>query len=188
MNPSSTPSRSVPPTAATAPTGAPPLRPLLQRVALPALATLGVTLARVFGELGSLPDWLVNRAAGGGGALLGISWLPPLLGWWFAREIAGKSERPKRELAKTLIVYGFLARLPVFALTWIAEVRGWEGTHLTKYGPDGPESYPATLAGRLGAAAAAQLGFWVFAWTLGSGMLVGWLYLRNRAKQAAAAA
>lgn len=182
VNPSSIPSRAVAPSAAT---GAPPLRPLLQRVALPALLTLGITLARVFGELGSLPDWLVNRSAGGGGALIGISWLPPLLGWWFMREIAGKSERPKRELAKTLIAYGFLARLPVFALTWIAEVRGWQGTHLTKYGPD-PADYPATLVGRLGTAAAAQLGFWVFAWTLGSGMLVGWLWLKSRRARAMA--
>ncbi len=164
-----------------------PLRPLLQRVALPAAITLLITLVRVSGQLGSLPDWMVNRSAGGFGALLGISWLPPLLGWWFAREIVGRTERPKRELAKTLIVYGFLARIPVVVLTWVAEVRGWENTHLTKYGPD-PANYPATLAGRIGMATVAQLGFWVFAWTLCTGMLVGWLWLRSRERDAAPAA
>ncbi len=162
---------------------APTLRPLLNRIALPALITLAITLARIAGELGSLPNWLAGRGAGGNGALLGISWLPPLLGWWFAREIAGRSERPKRELAKTLIAYGFLARLPVLLLTWMAIERGWD-THLTKFGKDN-ESDPGTFLARMGMAAVAQLGFWVFAWTLGTGMLVGWLYLRRRSQRAA---
>lgn len=160
-----------------------PLRSRLQRIALPALLTLAITLARIQAELHSLPNWLAGKDAGGNAALLGISWLPPLLGWWFAREIAGRSERPKRELAKTLIAYGFCARLPIVVLTWMALENGWQ-THLTGFGRNN-ESDPGTFAGRMRMTVIAQLGFWVFAWTLGTGMLVGWLWLRRQRRVAA---
>ena len=149
-----------------------------RRIAIPAVVTLVITLLRIAGELGGLPSFLAGRGAGGNGALLGISWLPPFLGWWFARGIAGRTPRPKRELAKTLIAYGFAARAPVVALTWFALKRGWD-THLTKFGKDN-EMDPGTFAGRMAGAAFFQLVPWVFVWTLGTGMLVGWLWLRRQ--------
>ena len=160
-----------------------PLPSVWRRIAGPAALTLAITLARLYAELGNLPHFISGSGAGGNGALLGISWLPPFLGWWFARSIVDRTGRPKRELAKTLIAYGFAARVPVMVVTWIAIEKGaaWD-THYTKFGPD-PAEYPTTLAGKMGVAAIAQLGFWVFVWTLGTGMLVGWLWMRKQRKQ-----
>lgn len=169
-----------PPSARPAPT-LPPPAPLLRRIAVPAAVTLALTLTRLFAELGQLPGWLASRDAGGHAALLGISWLPPLLGWWFARGLVGRTDHPKRELARTLLAYGLAARLPVVIITAIAEARHWD-THFTKYGPD-EAKWPATYWGRIGIASIAQLGFWVVVWTLGSGMLVGWLWLRARERR-----
>jgi len=165
-----------------------PLPSVWSRAAGPAALTLAITLTRVYGELHHLPLLIAGSGAGGNFSLLGISWLPPLLGWWFARSIVGRSEQPKKALAKTLIAYGFLARIPVVVLTWIAIEKGdaWD-THLTKFGPD-PAKYPTTLSGKLLGTVVAQLGFWIFAWTLGTGMLVGWLWMRKQRTDRAAPA
>jgi len=157
-----------------------PLPSVWQRIAAPAALTLAITLARLYAELAKLPDFVAGSDAGGNWAILGISWLPPVLGWWFARGILGRSDRPKKALAKTLIAYGFAARLPIVVITWIAIQKGdaWD-THFTKFGPD-PAKYPTTLTGKMLGTLAAQLGFWIFAWTLGTGMLVGWLWMRKQ--------
>ncbi len=155
-----------------------------QMILGPAILTLVITLLRLGAELAKLPSWLAGRDGGGNAALLGISWLPPLLGWWFARQIHGRTERPKTLLAKTLIAYGFAARIPVVLVTVLAERKGWD-THFNKFGPN-PENGPTTFIGKIGAASFAQLVFWIFVWTLGSGMLVGWLTLRSRKRALAA--
>lgn len=175
-------------TSAPPPPSLEPLPPLCQRIAGPAALTLVITLARLYAELAKLPSFVAGTNPGGSAALLGISWLPPFLGWWFARGILGRTDRPKKVLAKTLIAYGFVARIPVVAITWIAIQKGdaWD-THFTKFGPD-PAKYPQTLSGKMLATCGAQLGFWIFAWTLGTGMLVGWLWMRAKAKQRLAAA
>lgn len=49
-----------------------------------AVVTLGITLLRLTGELLHWSPSLFSPAAGGGGALIGISWLPPILGIVFA--------------------------------------------------------------------------------------------------------
>lgn len=53
-------------------------------ILVPALLTLAVTLLRLFGELLNWSPALFSRAGGGGGALVGISWLIPLFGAYFA--------------------------------------------------------------------------------------------------------
>jgi hypothetical protein len=53
----------------------------------PAVVTLAITLLRVTGELLHWSPSLFNPAAGGGGALVGISWLPPLFGILFAIQL-----------------------------------------------------------------------------------------------------
>lgn len=50
----------------------------------PAAVTLAITLLRLTGELLNWSPALFSRAAGGGGALVGISWLPPVFGIFFA--------------------------------------------------------------------------------------------------------
>lgn len=53
----------------------------------PAVVTLAVTLLRLTGELLHWSPSLFNPAAGGGGALVGISWLPPVFGILFAIQL-----------------------------------------------------------------------------------------------------
>jgi hypothetical protein len=53
----------------------------------PAVITFLITLLRLTGELMHWSTALFSPAAGGGGALVGISWLPPLFGIWFALKL-----------------------------------------------------------------------------------------------------
>ncbi len=87
-------------------------------VVVPAVITLGVTLLRLFGELQGWSPRLFSREAGGGGALIGISWLVPIFGAWFGWTIArgGSVPRLGRALGLTLVAFvlvpvlGFAAR------------------------------------------------------------------------------
>jgi len=67
----------------------------------PAVVTLAVTLVRLAGELLHGPSWLFNPKAGGGFALVGIVWLAPIVGIYFARKLAAEGHGPK---SKTLAV------------------------------------------------------------------------------------
>jgi hypothetical protein len=53
----------------------------------PAVITLAVTLLRLTGELLHWSPSLFSPAPGGGGSLVGISWLPPLFGILFAIQL-----------------------------------------------------------------------------------------------------
>jgi hypothetical protein len=53
-------------------------------IVVPAVITLGITLLRLAGELAHWSPRFFNPAAGGGGAIIGISWLPFLFGPYFA--------------------------------------------------------------------------------------------------------
>jgi len=57
----------------------------MQLILIPAAITLAITLLRLVGELQHWSTGLFNPVAGGGGALIGISWLPlvfgPMLAW-----------------------------------------------------------------------------------------------------------
>lgn len=61
----------------------------------PAVVTLAVTLLRLTGELLHWSPTLFNPAAGGGGALVGISWLPPVFGILFAIQLARAGHGPQ---------------------------------------------------------------------------------------------
>jgi hypothetical protein len=65
-------------------------------VLVPAVITLAVTLLRLVGELQQWSPTLFNREAGGGGALIGIVWLVPVFGIYFALKLAGQGEGPGR--------------------------------------------------------------------------------------------
>lgn len=60
----------------------------------PAAITLAITLLRLVGELQGWSPALFNAAAGGGGALIGISWLPLVLGPYFAWTLARGGKGP----------------------------------------------------------------------------------------------
>ena len=63
-------------------------------ITIPALITLGITILRLVGELEHWPKPWFNAAAGGGGAIIGISWLPIIFGPYFALKVAGAGDRP----------------------------------------------------------------------------------------------
>jgi hypothetical protein len=65
-------------------------------VAVPAVATLAVTVIRLVGELQGWSSTFFSRAAGGGGALVGISWLVPAFGAWFGWSLARRGAPPRR--------------------------------------------------------------------------------------------
>jgi hypothetical protein len=63
-------------------------------ILVPAVITLGVTLLRLVGELSHWSPKLFNPAAGGGGALVGIAWLVPVFGVYFALKLAAAGHGP----------------------------------------------------------------------------------------------
>jgi hypothetical protein len=82
-------------------------------ITVPALITLGITVLRLVGELQHWSPRLFNTAAGGGAALVGISWLPLIFGPYFAMKLAGANEGPSS--AGKAIGFSFLA-LAVYVL------------------------------------------------------------------------
>ncbi|TAM82678.1 MAG: hypothetical protein EPN47_08460 [Acidobacteria bacterium] len=68
-------------------------------IAIPAVITLLITFLRLEGELNHWGAPWFNNAPGGGGAIVGISWLPFIFGPWFALDLlkAGNGfEKAKR--------------------------------------------------------------------------------------------
>ncbi len=63
-------------------------------IMIPALITLGITVLRLVGELQHWPKPWFNASAGGGGAVIGISWLPLIFGPYFALKLARAGDGP----------------------------------------------------------------------------------------------
>jgi len=63
-------------------------------VTIPAVITFGITILRLVGELERWPKLFFSTAAGGGLAIVGISWLPIIFGPYFALKLAGAGDRP----------------------------------------------------------------------------------------------
>jgi hypothetical protein len=57
-------------------------------ILVPSLITLAITVLRVVGELQHWSKTLFNANAGGGGAIVGIAWLPFIFGPYFALKLA----------------------------------------------------------------------------------------------------
>jgi hypothetical protein len=140
-------------------------------ILIPAVITLGITLLRLGGELLDLPFWLANKKAGGLGALLGISWLPPILGIYFAYKLAAAPGKIFGNLFKTLFLYGLAARIPVILIMGLAIYGNW-GTHYDAF-PPGSLSMATPAMKFLKGAVMTQLIWWVLIWTVGFGMVTG---------------
>ena len=65
-----------------------------QLIVVPALITLAITFLRLEGELHSWGSPWFSSSAGGGGAVVGISWLPIIFGPYFALKLAGSGDGP----------------------------------------------------------------------------------------------
>lgn len=94
-------------------------RPTVRELVLvPAIITLAVTILRLVGELQGWSPRLFSRAAGGGGAIVGISWLPLIFGVYFAWKLVHAGEVPAA--AGKAIGLAFLGLLMVPAAIFIA--------------------------------------------------------------------
>jgi hypothetical protein len=157
-------------------------------ILVPAIISLLVSILRLTGELLGWSETLFSRAAGGGGSLIGISWLVVVFGVYFAWKLtkmgfpvqsAGRllglsflaivivvgaallaqaalgltssielvafavlsvaviflvrSSWP--ELFRTLVAYGFAARIPVIIIMYFAIMGDW-GTHYDSPPPE----------------------------------------------------
>ena len=163
-------------------------------ILVPAIISLAVTVLRLVGELQHWPSPLFKAQAGGGGAIVGIAWLPLIFGPYFALKLtdAGMEAKgvgktigmvllgiivlvgggvllgapiitfPGHEilgilllgaagllplvgwpaLTKTLIAYGYSARIPVAILMFFA-LQGHWGTHYDALPPNyaGPTEF-----------------------------------------------
>ena len=86
-------------------------------ILVPAVITLAVTLLRLVGELQGWSPRLFSKEAGGGGALVGISWLVLVFGAWFGWKLAKAGQGPGaigRALGLTILAF---AILPVLGFT-----------------------------------------------------------------------
>ena len=86
----------------------------------PALITLAITLLRLIGEVNRWSPTLFNREAGGGGALVGIVWLVPILGVYFARKLLAAGRGPA---SRGRAIGQALAGVALFAVLFAVTVR-----------------------------------------------------------------
>ncbi len=63
-------------------------------IIVPALISLAITLLRLTGELMNWSSAFFNKSAGGGGALIGIAWLVPIFGFYFAYQLMKRNDYP----------------------------------------------------------------------------------------------
>ncbi|MFI5183763.1 MAG: hypothetical protein ACHQNV_05160 [Vicinamibacteria bacterium] len=90
-------------------------------ILVPAIVTLAVTLLRLFGELNKWSPTYFNPAAGGGGSLVGISWLIPVFAIYFAWVLAKRGEGPARPWKSFgIALLAFVLATAVFVLTQMA--------------------------------------------------------------------
>lgn len=84
-------------------------------VLVPAVITLAVTLLRLVGELNGWSRTFFNPEAGGGQAIIGIAWLVPIFGIYFALKLrqSGASLGAGRTFG-----YGLLALLAFFVVAF----------------------------------------------------------------------
>lgn len=83
----------------------------------PALLTLAVTLLRLIGELLNWSPVFFARAAGGAGAIVGIVWLVPIFGIYFAWKLARSGPAPGAGAVVGLALLGFAIVAGSIALT-----------------------------------------------------------------------
>lgn len=141
-------------------------------ITVPAIITFVVTIVRLLGELGNLPAFLASKEAGGGQAIIGITWLAPIFAVYFAIKLVGAPGTLWKNLAKTLFAYGLAARIPVIIIMGLAIFGDW-GTHYDAFPPEFPAWGPGMLF--LVGGVVTQLVVWVGIWTTGIGTLVGLL-------------
>lgn len=98
-------------------TDRPQLPSLKSLIVGPAVITLAVTLLRLIGELQEWSPRFFSRQGGGGGALVGIVWLIPIFGVYFAWKLARAGAAPAagRAIGHAVIAVALVAVTMVVA-------------------------------------------------------------------------
>ena len=97
---------------ATAPKSGPNIK---QLILVPAIISFAVTILRLVGELNNWTPSLFGREAGGGGSLVGITWLVPIFGVYFAIRLIREGYTPRSNLKViAFAVIGAIAGLVLF--------------------------------------------------------------------------
>lgn len=112
----------------------------IRLIAIPAVITLAVTVLRLMGEFQGWSKAWFNPDPGGGGAVIGIVWLVPIFGIYFAIRLSNAGQGPASP-----------GRTALFALLGLLIVVGGFAIALTV-------SQPGLLAAQLAVAAAAVVG------------------------------
>lgn len=118
-------------------------------ILIPALITLAITIVRLVGELQRWPSPYFDNSSGGGGAIIGITWLAPTFGIYFAFKLVRAGGMPAslgRAVGMAILgagiilgtsmgggrflaAYGFKAVLIFFWITWalagLLQIIGW---------------------------------------------------------------
>lgn len=82
-------------------------------ILVPAVITLAITLLRLVGELLHWSETFFSPKAGGGFSIVGITWIAPLFGIYFAIKLVHAGEGPKS--AGVAILWSILGLVPVAA-------------------------------------------------------------------------
>jgi hypothetical protein len=93
----------------------PPLRSLLPLVLLPAGVTLGITLLRLAGELLEWSPRFFSRLPGGGLAVVGITWLIPVVGFYLGDRMVRMRAVPTSLLRAAGLPLAGLVLIPALA-------------------------------------------------------------------------
>lgn len=91
---------------------------ITQLILVPSLITLAVTLLRLIGELQHWSTRLFNPEAGGFGSIVGITWLAPIFGIYFALRLAKSGQGPERR--GRAILFGVAGIVVVILVSVIA--------------------------------------------------------------------
>jgi hypothetical protein len=91
-----------------------------QLILIPSLITLAVTVLRLVGELLHWSPAFFNREAGGPGSIIGITWLAPIFGIYFALKLSNAGDGPAR--AGRAILYGLLGIVAVVSVSILAYI------------------------------------------------------------------
>jgi hypothetical protein len=82
---------------------------IMQLILIPSVISLAITLVRLIGELQNWPSALFNREPGGAGSIIGITWLAPIFGIYFALKLTGAGEGPAdRWRAVRMAIFGLV--------------------------------------------------------------------------------
>ncbi len=89
-------------------------------ILVPALMTLGVTAVRLAGEFAHGPRIFFNSDPGGPWAIVGIIWLAPVFGIYFALKLTARGQGPKS--IGRAVGYAVLGVTVVFAFSFVGSL------------------------------------------------------------------